>query len=187
MNAFDCFIECINKYKTNARVWLRISECCMMIYRQNQDMCKLNERLKCVSKSIGISIYHKIIFAPKLSKTKTPQQIQTQQPCLEFAYACLKNAYFISTSVDENSATGSNNSIDDLESQVHDGFLHEKTTNISPQLTSYLNSTKFHKLKCSILTSLAYVSLCCFDYLNTIRYCNALLIGCKNYLSKGNK
>jgi hypothetical protein len=155
-----------------------------VIYRQNQDICKLSERLKCVSKTIGISIYHKIIFAPRLSKTTAPQQIQTQQPCLEFAYACLKNAYFILSTIDEAKLNSDSSPTADL---GNDGFLHEKLINISPQLTTFVNLSRYYKLKCSILISLAYVSLCCNDYLNTIKYCNVLLVGCKNYLSKGNK
>lgn len=55
-----------------------------------------------------------------------------------------------------------------------------------------INLAELQNLRSSILVSLAYVSLCLKDYLNTVKYCNILLdnedpLNSKYPVSKGNK
>jgi CCR4-NOT transcription complex subunit 10 len=172
LQSFDCFIELLTstfKYSTNIRLWLRLAECCIMVYRKNEDLYKLSEKVKCIQKSIGMHIYHKIVFNTRLTKStiQPPQQDQT----LEFAYMCLKNALHLLNLATPN---GTNSE------------LREKLIDCCQPATA-ITLNEFYRLKCSILISLSYVSLCLNDYLNTIYYCNILLNDCKNFMSKGNK
>ena len=176
MQAFDCFIEILTstfKYSTNVRLWLRLAECCIMLFRKNEDMWKLSEKMKCIQKSIGMHIYHKIVFSSSLRfNTQQEQPQQQQEQCtatLEFAYLCLKNALYLLNNVK-------------IDKEV-DGEKLINCCSPAPAITL----TEFYRLMCSVLTSLSYVSLCLNDYLSTIRYSNLLLNDCKSFASRGNK
>ncbi|CAF4335202.1 unnamed protein product, partial [Didymodactylos carnosus] len=61
--AFECLIEVVRLYHTNIRLWLRLAECCIQAYKSsNDDIFKLEEKLKCVSKTIGTGPYHKLVL-----------------------------------------------------------------------------------------------------------------------------
>uniref|UniRef100_A0A1B0DC78 CCR4-NOT transcription complex subunit 10 n=1 Tax=Phlebotomus papatasi TaxID=29031 RepID=A0A1B0DC78_PHLPP len=62
--AFECLIVPLNYHHNNPRLWLRIAEACIMLYRQD---IKQNENKNLVSSVVG--------------------------PNLEFAVLCLRNAY----------------------------------------------------------------------------------------------
>ena len=90
--AFECLIKAATVYKSNARLWLRIAESCIMCYRHsvgtasinnpelppalditsslsnNEKMLRLSEKSKCVYKSVGQGYHHKIILGSELSR-----------------------------------------------------------------------------------------------------------------------
>lgn len=128
LNAFECLYKLVDVYKSNARLWLRLAECCIMCYRHgvpetsqnvpfystasgNEKIFKLNEKIKCISKSFGSSFHHKIQVGCSIStndsKSKSDKfnltindyynsinndEARNHFISLEFAYMCLKNA-----------------------------------------------------------------------------------------------
>jgi CCR4-NOT transcription complex subunit 10 len=96
MSAFECLIEVIPIYSTNSRLWLRLAECCIMIYRSsNEDIFKLEEKLKCVLQSIGNGLHHKLILGNCNTSTasKKPPMNNGHEHCsIDFALFCLRNA-----------------------------------------------------------------------------------------------
>jgi len=96
-SAFECLIDVINIYSNNIRLWLRLAECCIMIYRSsNEDIFKLEEKLKCVLQSIGNGLHHKLILGncnTSISTKKSSNINGNNNNCsMEFALFCLKNA-----------------------------------------------------------------------------------------------
>ncbi len=94
--AFECLIDVIHIYSNNIRLWLRLAECCIMIYRSsNEDIFKLEEKLKCVLQSIGNGFHHKLILGNCNTSTSTKKSSinNGNENCsMEFALFCLKNA-----------------------------------------------------------------------------------------------
>lgn len=94
--AFECLIEVIHVYPNNIRLWLRLAECCIMVYRSsNEDIFKLEEKLKCVLQSIGTGFHHKLILGNCNTSTsmKRSSSNNGHENCsMEFAMICLKNA-----------------------------------------------------------------------------------------------
>lgn len=94
--AFECLIDVIAVYSTNVRLWLRLAECCIMIYRSsNEDIFKLEEKLKCVLQSIGNGFHHKLILGncnTSTSAKKSSVNNGNENCSMEFALFCLKNA-----------------------------------------------------------------------------------------------
>lgn len=94
--AFECLIEVIHVYSNNIRLWLRLAECCIMTYRSsNEDIFKLEEKLKCVLQSIGNGVHHKLILGNcnTSASTKRSTVANGNENCsMEFALFCLKNA-----------------------------------------------------------------------------------------------
>jgi CCR4-NOT transcription complex subunit 10 len=94
--AFECLSDVIHIYSNNIRLWLRLAECCIMIYRSsNEDIFKLEEKLKCVLQSIGNGFHHKLILGNCNTSTSSKKSLVTNgnENCsMEFALYCLKNA-----------------------------------------------------------------------------------------------
>lgn len=103
--AFECLIEVIPVYSNNVRLWLRIAECCIMVHRSsNEDIFKLEEKLKCVSQSIGTGVHHKLILGNCNTSTaskKSPVNNGHEHCSMEFASLCLKNALILSPNITE--------------------------------------------------------------------------------------
>ena len=97
--AFECLIDVIHVYSNNIRLWLRLAECCIMICRSsNEDIFKLEEKLKCVLQSIGYGLHHKLILGNCNTSTSSKKSsiINGNENCsMEFALFCLKNALIL--------------------------------------------------------------------------------------------
>ena len=94
--AFECLFKVTKIYGQNARLWLRIAECCIMCYRHsvtpnvsltnetlndlqktsldsnltasnNEKILKLSEKIKCIQRSFGSGYHHKIQFGTNLT------------------------------------------------------------------------------------------------------------------------
>ncbi|CAF2078967.1 unnamed protein product [Rotaria magnacalcarata] len=159
--AFECLIDVINIYSNNVRLWLRLAECCIMIHRSsNDDIFKLEEKLKCVLQSIGTGFHHKLILGNCNTSTSSKKStvINGNEKCsMEFALFCLKNALASLPSITE----------DDLQK---DGTKHYPAP---PGNTIRIGD--MIALKCSILTAAAYVSLCLNDFVSAKNYATYLL------------
>ena len=94
--AFECLMDVIPIYSSNIRLWLRLAECCIMIYRSsNEDIFKLEEKLKCVLQSIGSGFHHKLILGncnTSTSAKKSSGNNGNENCSMEFALFCLRNA-----------------------------------------------------------------------------------------------
>ena len=103
--AFECLIEVIPIYTTNIRLWLRLAECCIMICRSsNEDIFKLEEKLKCVLQSIGNGFHHKLILGncnTSTSSKKSTMNNGNENCSMEFALSCLKNALVLIPNIND--------------------------------------------------------------------------------------
>jgi hypothetical protein len=88
--AFECLHKLAGVYNQNARLWLRLAECCCMCHKHslnqedeqnsaqfinfnatvsgNEKIFKLSEKIKCISKSFGQGYHHKINVGSSLGK-----------------------------------------------------------------------------------------------------------------------
>ena len=94
--AFECLHKLTGVYNQNARLWLRLAECCCMCYKHsisvptlstdsssppsntfvnfnstasgNEKIFKLSEKIKCINRSFGQGYHHKIYIGNSLSK-----------------------------------------------------------------------------------------------------------------------
>lgn len=105
VTAFECLIEVIPIYSNNIRLWLRLAECCIMVCRSsNEDIFKLEEKLKCVLQSIGTGFHHKLILGNCNTSTssKKTSNINGNENCsMDFALHCLKNALVLMPTITE--------------------------------------------------------------------------------------
>ncbi|CAF0720175.1 unnamed protein product [Rotaria sordida] len=159
--AFECLIDVIHIYSNNIRLWLRLAECCIMIYRSsNEDIFKLEEKLKCVLQSIGNGFHHKLILGNCNTSTSSKKSTITNgnENCsMEFALFCLKNAL---TSLPI----------------ITEADLQKEETKLYPAPPGNpMRIGDMIALKCSILTAAAYVSLCLNDFVSAKNYATNLL------------
>lgn len=275
IEAFECFLKVVDCYSQNGRLWLRLAECCIMCFRHsidydtfkssnqfiklnlttsgNEKLFKLSEKIKCISRSFGSGVHHKIQIAHSLRKeehdvqhlTASEFNSQSEQEVdvnmakmltLNFAYMCLQNGLnlipsnqqiFANKSMTKSDAQGhgssssssysklaagmdtvtgdETNAADNAEAAGADAATVEETTNessaelgaMSPNSLKQANLKKQHiqlqklfncvwpskplnmpqlqNLRCSLLVSLCYVSLCLKDYHSTVKYANLIL------------
>ncbi|CAF3384282.1 unnamed protein product [Rotaria sp. Silwood1] len=159
--AFECLIDVIHIYSNNIRLWLRLAECCIMIYRSsNEDIFKLEEKLKCVLQSIGNGFHHKLILGNCNTSTSSKKSTITNgnENCsMEFALFCLKNAL---TSLPI----------------ITEADLQKEETKLYPAPPGNpMRIGDMIALKCSIFTAAAYVSLCLNDFVSAKNYATNLL------------
>lgn len=230
ISAFECLIKLTEEYSQNARLWLRLAECCITCYRHslnvdsnqfiklnctlsgNERLFKLSEKIKCIKKSFGSGIHHKIQIGSSITPdiclkglslgelkdleddSKLPSLIT-----LEFAYMCLKNAFSLipdseqifkssnnsktspSSKFAESQEDGVNSdseyslNVDQDSPIANKGYVkqHQYFNCVYP--SKPINLSELQNLRCSILVSLSYISLCLRDFTNTLKYCNILL------------
>ncbi|CAF0959449.1 unnamed protein product [Adineta steineri] len=159
--AFECLIDVIHIYSNNIRLWLRLAECCIMIYRSsNEDIFKLEEKLKCVLQSIGNGFHHKLILGncnTSTSSKKSSVNNGNENCSMEFALYCLKNALTLLPNITE------------ADLQKEEPKLYPAPPGNPMRIGDMLS------LKYSILTSAAYVSLCLNDFVSAKNYATNLL------------
>lgn len=248
--AFECLFKLTEEYSQNARLWLRLAECCITCYRHslsvdssqfiklngtlsgNERLFKLSEKIKCIKKSFGSGFHHKIQIGSSITAdlnlkglslselkeldddSKLPSLIT-----LEFSYMCLKNGLNLIPESEQMFKSMNNlksSSSSRLAESNDDAIISDSEYNVeidpdSPSSTKGrvkhlvqqkyfncvypskpINLIELQNLRCSILVSLSYVSLCLRDYTNTIKYCNTLLdqndqLNLKFPISNGNK
>lgn len=99
--AFDLLVDAVRVYHMNPRLWLRLAECCIMVYKKSnsEDFNIAQRRQDMVQGVVGSSIHKKIILSPQLARETNPQgeEVSSAIPStrLEFASLCLRNALFL--------------------------------------------------------------------------------------------
>jgi hypothetical protein len=96
--AFECLHKLCGVFNQNARLWLRMAECCSMCYKHslnqedaassqpfvnfnatasgNEKIFKLSEKIKCISKSFGQGYHHKISVGGSLGRDYTANPLK---------------------------------------------------------------------------------------------------------------
>jgi len=160
-DAFECLIEVVSIYSTNIRLWLRLAECCIMIHRSsNDEIFKEEQKLKCVSQSIGTGFHHKVILGNcTTSSSAKKSSINNENPTcsMDFAFFCLKNALMLFPKLTEAD------------------FQTEETKLFAAPPGNPLKIGEMIALKCSILIGASYVSLCLNDFVSAKIYATNLL------------
>ncbi|CAK9295458.1 unnamed protein product [Gordionus sp. m RMFG-2023] len=159
--AFDCLIEIIQVYHCNPRIWLRLSECCIVASKGgNEENFSLKRKLQsAVQHIMGFGIHRKTILIPSHPlKSDSHQSSAMPMATLEFASLCLKNAQLLIEQMSENYDVNQ---------------LGERLFNMAP--SNPINEDEVHVLKCSILAASAYVQLSLGDYYSALEHSNSLI------------
>lgn len=172
-NAFDCLIIAVRQYHRNARLWLRIAECCIQIHKESNEVdFDIQKKQKdMVVEVIGSKKYQKIVLTQNLSKDKKysfeGDSYAVPVPTLEFASLCLRNAYLLLPS-----ETASSPMPLLLMSGVQPPIPPPSP---GPAPSSPLSSDCIASLKNAILAASSYVRLCLGDYILALEYAQSLL------------
>jgi CCR4-NOT transcription complex subunit 10 len=100
--AFECFQKIVHQFNQNARLWLRLAECCIVCYKHslsetdqqagettteerennvnynstvigNERIFKLSEKIRCINRAFGHGFHHKIQIEGSLSQDRASQ------------------------------------------------------------------------------------------------------------------
>ncbi|KAH9489763.1 CCR4-NOT transcription complex subunit 10 [Bulinus truncatus] len=170
--AFDCFVECIQVYHQNPRLWLRLAECCIMHHRENNDVDREHKhKLEVIQASVGSGFHHKLILGQGVQKDKKNNATGGVFPNLNLGFAsfCLKNAFAL-LPVDPL----------DVKPQPQDEQAECSPPPSDPVLISAepsnpLRETEVANLRCSTLAASAYVALCENEYYKALVHSTNLL------------
>ncbi|CAN7945471.1 unnamed protein product [Ixodes hexagonus] len=175
--AFDCLVEAVRFQPTNARLWLRIAECC--VYRHKSDNAadfQLKERKQnMIRGTAGSGPYRKIVLAPSISMDRyvpvgSDQSAAMPVPTLEFATLCLKNALLLLPEAAAPEAGGATvvAGSDDAAQPGNGGAVGSAQT---PSHTL----DEVGSLRNSALALAAYVALCLNDVVIALEHAQNLL------------
>ncbi|XP_035231469.1 CCR4-NOT transcription complex subunit 10-like [Stegodyphus dumicola] len=179
--AFSCFIEVVQAYSSNPRLWLRIAECCIHNHKpDNTDQfieCKHKSFVKAL---VGAGPHRKLIMnsaSDKLvfedSKLNDASNIET--PSLHFAMICLKNALFLLP--ENHSLNNTGETLSDMQNPSEETEANgSEENNTLPTLPSnFIQGAEILSLRNSILIASSYVALCLGDVLLAHEYAKTLL------------
>ena len=176
--AFECLYKATNAFGQNARLWLRIAECCIMCYRHsiesneealdstatsshNEKIFKLSEKIKCIQRSFGTGFHHKIQFGTSLNTeplitshviSELKNESNDKLLTLEFAYTCLKNAYKLMPSNNELVILDSKDALEN----TNDFDIENSTTNSTEQINEAISVSYESGIKPKIITPLLF-------------------------------
>lgn len=182
--AFECLIEAVQIYQINPHLWLRLAECCIMSYRENNDDDrKLQKRQEVIQGSVGSGVHRKLILGPGVNQNKNSVGTPAiPAATLEFASLCLRNALLLLPEMTGETTTTEQN--EDKE----DGKLGAETVLIQAPPGNPMRAQEVHNLRCSVLCASSYVALCLNDYTMALQYAETLLkqpklSGAQSYLA----
>ncbi|XP_063908299.1 CCR4-NOT transcription complex subunit 10-like [Zophobas morio] len=171
--AFDCLIIAVRRYHRNARLWMRLAECCIMTTKESNevDFDIQKKQKEIVVDVIGSKDKQKVILTTSLSKDKKysteSESYAVPVPSLEFASLCLRNAATLLPSDNNTSPIPL--------------FLIPGVTPPVPSCTpgpapsSPMSPESIMSLRNSILAASAYVALCLGDYIMALEHAEKLL------------
>uniref|UniRef100_A0A0B6ZK74 CCR4-NOT transcription complex subunit 10 n=1 Tax=Arion vulgaris TaxID=1028688 RepID=A0A0B6ZK74_9EUPU len=170
--AFDCLVECVQVYHRNPRLWLRLAECCIMHYRENNDVDREHKlKLEVMQASVGTGFHHKLILGQGVQRNRKMLSTGGVFPTLSMGFAsfCLKNAL-------------SQLPVDPLDvkpppqdEQAESGPPPTDPILVSAEPSNPLRESEVANLRCSILAASTYVSLCENEYYKALAQATNLL------------
>ncbi|KAK2146588.1 hypothetical protein LSH36_595g00023 [Paralvinella palmiformis] len=171
--AFDCLIQSLEQCQINPRLWLRLAECCIMVYRENNlEDRRLSKRLQVIQGSEGSGIHRKLILGSGLRhETLCSESAVIPAPTLEFGSLCLRNALMLLPEdpvLRKSPKRNSDTEQPDIK-HPHDNVL------IPAPPGNPMRPSEVSNLRCSILAAIAYVSLCLNDYQVALQHAEQLL------------
>lgn len=168
--AFECLIEAVQMFQINPHLWLRLAECCIMAYRENNDDDrKLAKRQEVIQGSVGSGVHRKLILGPGVNQDKNSVGTPAiPAATIEFASLCLRNAQILLP--DESSTT----EVQPAEDQ-EGGKSGSEPVLIKAPPGNPMRTNEVATLRCSVLTASAYVALCLNDYTMALQYSELLL------------
>lgn len=164
--AFDCLIQAVQVYQTNPRLWLRLAECCITNYREDNEVDKkLSRRLQVFQGSVASGVHRKLILGSTTKHEKLSNNPAIPAPSIEFASLCLRNALLL---LPEDPLQS------DISEEQNDSCKSEIFLVPAPP-SNPMRAAEVSNLRCSILAASAYVSLCLNDHLVALNYAENLL------------
>lgn len=172
--AFDCLIIAVRRYHRNARLWMRIAECCIMTHKESNEVdFDIQKKQKdIVADVIGSKDKQKVILTTNLSKDKKysaeSHSYAIPVPSLEFASLCLRNAATL-LPTDNNTSPIPLFLIPGVTPPV-------SSCNPGPAPSSPMSPESVMSLRNSILAASSYVALCLGDYIMALEHAKKLLL-----------
>ncbi|XP_006823331.2 CCR4-NOT transcription complex subunit 10-like [Saccoglossus kowalevskii] len=183
--AFDCLIEALQIYHCNARLWLRIAECCVAANKgsSEEEMKGLPSapRKGIVQDVIGTSNHRKIVLTSGSLDNKyncDGQSAAMPVATLQFAAICLNNALSLLQEQEAampGAAVSNRRSSDSEHSQGNEATKANVPAGASAPPGAPLKQYEVESLKCSILANSAYVCLGLGDVLTALEHSINLL------------
>ncbi|XP_056656364.1 CCR4-NOT transcription complex subunit 10 isoform X7 [Monodelphis domestica] len=186
--AFECLIEAVQVYHSNARLWLRLAECCIAANKgtSEQETKGLPSKKGIVQSIVGQGYHRKIVLASQSIQNAVYNDGQSSAipvASMEFAAICLRNALLLlpedqQEPKQENGSKTSNQlggSGENAESQETCSKSHDGDKFIPAPPSSPLRKQELENLRCSILACSAYVALALGDNLMALNHADKLL------------
>ncbi|XP_059177053.1 CCR4-NOT transcription complex subunit 10-like isoform X2 [Physella acuta] len=170
--AFECFVDCVQVYHRNPRLWLRLAECCIMHHRENNDVDREHKhKLEVIQASVGSGFHHKLILGQGVQKDRKISTSGGVFPNLNLGFAafCLKNALALlpPDPLDVKPPP--------QDEQAESGPPPTDPVLVSAEPGNPLRETEVANLRCSILAASAYVALCENEYYKALAHSVNLL------------
>ncbi|XP_024136957.1 CCR4-NOT transcription complex subunit 10 isoform X2 [Oryzias melastigma] len=188
--AFECLMEAVQVYHSNARLWLRLAECCISANKggSEQESKGLPCKKGIVQSVIGQGYHRKIVLASQSAQNTAYSEGQSAAipvASMEFAAICLRNALLLLPEQHQQDATTESSSRSSSQSGgAESGCENSDTCSIKGQETdkfmsaapsSPLRKQEVENLRCSILACSAYVALALGDNLMALNHAEKLL------------
>lgn len=178
-DAFDCLLVPLNVYHKNPRLWLRLSEICIMVHKQQlKEQESQNKNI--VSSVIGSGMHRKYIITPSQQKYHSDESQSSSaaipSPNLEFASLCLRNAltlinHYLQLANGMDAKAGKSETFAIFGNNWNK--IHENSFACNP--SKPLTKTSIEKIRLHTLTASSYVALCLGDYTIALLHARELL------------
>ncbi|XP_077982183.1 CCR4-NOT transcription complex subunit 10-like [Glandiceps talaboti] len=183
--AFDCLIEAVQVYHSNARLWLRLAECCIAANKGSPEEepkgLPSAPKKGIVQAIIGSGKHRKIILGSSDNKYSSDGQSAAMPVAtLEFASICLRNALSLLSEQETSTppaTTGASNR-PPSESEQTSTTETSKLSVPAGELAlpgAPLKPHEVDSLRCSVLANSAYVCLGLGDNLSALEHAITLL------------
>uniref|UniRef100_A0A2P2I4Q7 CCR4-NOT transcription complex subunit 10 n=1 Tax=Hirondellea gigas TaxID=1518452 RepID=A0A2P2I4Q7_9CRUS len=161
--AFEFFIEALQSHPNNPRLWLHLAQCCIAVHHWNLSESR---SVGITVKTLGVGASTKLLVCPPQPphfthrrSSESPSDAAFPEARLEFARLCLLNALKLLPPPPAAAAA-------DLED-------HDEIHQASPSLP--MRGAEAQCVRCAVLASASYTSLCLAEYQPALQHATALL------------
>jgi len=171
-SAFECFVECVQVFHRNPRLWLRLAECCIMHHKETNDADREHvHKLEVVQASLGSGFHHKLVLGQGMSRHSKSSPSNSVFPNLNLGFAsfCLHNARALLPTDPQDVVAPPQ------DEQAEFSPPAPMPSLLSAEPSNPLRETEVANLRCSVLCSSAYVALCEQEFYKALTYCKDLL------------